>query len=77
MKKFLVLLSSIAFIAVISSATANAQEPEKKAEKAKTEKCCSKEVSKKCSQEKSKKCPSACDKKAAEVIKEEKKEEKK
>ncbi len=57
MKKFLVLFSSIAFIAVISLATANAQEPEKKAEKAKTENC---------SQEKSKKCPGACEKKAAE-----------
>ncbi len=65
MKKFLVLLSSIAFIAVISFATANAQEPEKKAEKAKTEKC-SQEKTEKCSQEKSKKCPSACEKKAAE-----------
>ena len=66
MKKFLVLLSSIAFIAVISLASANAQEPEKKAEKAKTEKCCSKE--------KSKNCPSTCEKKATE---EKKKEEKK
>lgn len=64
MKKFLVLLSSIAFIAVFSFATANAQEPEKKVEKPKTEKCCSKE--------KSKKCPTTCEKKA---IEEKKKEE--
>ncbi len=71
MKKFLVVLSSIAFIAVISLASVNAQEPEKKAEKPKTEKCCSKE--------KSKKCPSTCEKKAPETKKEEtkKKEEKK
>ena len=69
MKKFLVLLSSIAFIAVISLGTANAQEPEKKAEKPKTEKCCSKE--------KSKDCPTTCDKKAKEEKKEETKTEKK
>ena len=44
------------FVILISAATVNAQEPEKKAEKkAKTEQC---------SKEKSKKCPSTCDKKA-------------
>lgn len=71
MKKFLVILSSIAFIAVISLSV-TAQEPEKKAEKAKTEKCCTKEESKK--------CPSTCDKKATDAkkeMKEEKKAEKK
>lgn len=68
MKKFLVLLSSIAFIAVISLGTANAQEPEKKCDKPKTEKC---------SKEKSKDCPTTCDKKAKEEKKEEKKVEKK
>lgn len=68
MKKFLVLLSSIAFIAVISFASANAQEPEKKAETPKTEKC---------SPEKSKNCPASCEKKANEEKKEEKKTEKK
>lgn len=68
MKKFLVILSSIAFIAVISLASANAQEPEKKAEKAKTEKCCTKEEAKK--------CPSTCDKKVATEKKETKEEKK-
>jgi len=74
MKKFLVLLSSVAFITVMSLSVANAQEPEKKCdEKAKTENC---------SKEKSKDCSKACDKKATEakkddVKKEEKKEEKK
>ena len=72
MKKLLVLLSSIAFIAVISLASANAQEPEKKAEKAKTEKC-SQARTEKCSTEKSKNCPGACEKKAAEEKKKEKK----
>jgi len=73
MKKFLVLLSSVAFISVMSLSVANAQEPEKKCdEKAKTEKC---------SEVKSKDCPKACDKKAeetkkAEVKKEVKKEKK-
>ncbi|MDA3952111.1 MAG: hypothetical protein PF485_00555 [Bacteroidales bacterium] len=68
MKKVLALLSCIAFVAVISFST-NAQEPEKKATKAKTEKGC-------CSKKESKKCPSACEKKAAEK-KEETKEERK
>ena len=69
MKKLFVILSSIAFIAVLSMANAKAQEPEKKAEKAKTEKCCSKEQSKK--------CPNTCEKKAIEEKKEVNKEEKK
>jgi len=68
MKKIAVLLSSIAFMAVISLAPANAQEPQKKAEKTKTEKC---------STEKSKKCPSTCEKKAEEKKNCEEKKEKK
>ncbi len=68
MKKFLTVLSSIAFIAVLSLATVNAQEPEKKAEKAKTEKC---------SEKVSKDCPSTCDKKAKAEKTEKKQTEKK
>ncbi|NOQ24554.1 MAG: hypothetical protein GQ564_04255 [Bacteroidales bacterium] len=68
MKKVLALLSCIAFVAVISLPT-NAQEPEKKATKAKTEKAC-------CSKEKAKKCPSACEKKAEEKTELEKVEKK-
>ncbi|OFX84222.1 MAG: hypothetical protein A2W99_00405 [Bacteroidetes bacterium GWF2_33_16] len=75
MKKFLVLLSSVAFITVMSLSVANAQEPEKKCdEKAKTEACCSKEKSKDCSKACDKKAPEA---KKTDVKKEEKKEEKK
>ena len=61
MKKIMVLLSSVAFIAVISLASANAQDdPKKKCPetKAKTEQC---------SKEKSKHCPKSCDKKAEET----------
>ena len=72
MKKILGILSGIAFITLITLATANAQEPEKKATetKAKTEQC---------SKEKSKCCPNSCDKKAKEETKnsDEKKVEKK
>ncbi len=68
MKKALALISCIAFVAVISFST-NAQEPEKKATKAKTEKGC-------CSKEKAKKCPTACEKKAVEKTELEKVEKK-
>lgn len=57
MKKVLAVLTSIAFVAVMTLSV-NAQEPEKKKDcnkKAKTEKCDTK---------KSKDCPKACDKKA-------------
>ena len=58
MKKALALLSCIAFVAVISL-SATAQEPQKKAMKAKTEKAC-------CSKERAKKCPTVCEKKVVE-----------
>ncbi|MFP4023106.1 MAG: hypothetical protein ACLFVR_01170 [Thiohalospira sp.] len=63
MKKILGLLSAVLFVILISAATINAQEPEKKEKKAKTEQC---------SEEKSKHCPSTCDKK----VKAEKEKEK-
>ncbi len=66
MKKILGLLSAVIFVILISVGSANAQEPEKKAEKkAKTEKC---------AEEKSKHCPTTCDKKAKAEKTEEKKE---
>lgn len=61
MKKVMVLLSTVAFVAVISLASANAQDdPKKKSTetKAKTEQC---------SKAKSKCCPKSCDKKAKET----------
>ncbi|MBU8893036.1 MAG: hypothetical protein KOO66_09675 [Bacteroidales bacterium] len=68
MKKFVVVLSGIAFITLMTLSV-NAQDPKTKATetKAKTEKC---------DKEKSKCCPKACDKKA-ETKTEEKKKEKK
>lgn len=69
MKKILAVLTSIAFVAVMTLSV-NAQEPEKK-------KCCDKKAkTEKCDTKKSKDCPKACDKKA-EKKEEKKKEEKK
>jgi hypothetical protein len=57
MKKVVALVSCLAFVAVMSLGV-NAQEPEKKAKKAKTEKkaCCSKEVKKACGAKEAKEC---------------------
>lgn len=68
MKKALALISCIAFVAVISFST-SAQEPQKKATKAQTEKGC-------CSKEKAKNCPTTCEKKAVEKTELEKVEKK-
>jgi hypothetical protein len=69
MKKFLVVLSGIAFVTLLTLSV-QAQDPQKKATetKAKTEKC---------DPVKSKACPKSCDKKAEATKCDDKKEEKK